>query len=191
MWSCIVTGKRLIGLALAGFVLFAAGCAGYGSYPGIEGDSANHDPNTLWMQRTMAEALIDATTRYPVDGPYAVNLPEGLAPSRMEIVLSWLGDEDANLLTQETADLPRYHVSRIWIRAQNAEVDVLTPRPEAVGPGGEAVYQPVTFYLHGGSRKWRVTSSRLWAIGSREAPVPNWADVQERSPATAGAGDDS
>lgn len=185
-----MTAKRFVGLALAGFVLLLGGCAGYGSYPGIEGDQANHDPNTIWMQRTMAEALKQAAERHPVDGAYAVNLPEGMTLSRMEIVVSWLDDPDANLLTRETADLPRYHVKRIWIRAQHAEVDVLVPEPSAGGPEGEPVYQPVTFYLEGGTRKWRVTGSRLWAIGSQEPPVANWADAPALSPATAGAADD-
>jgi hypothetical protein len=161
-------------LVLAG--AFMTGCAGFGTYPGIEGDGANHDPNTVWMQRTMTESLKEAVRTHPVDGPYAVNLPVGMTPGRMEVVIKWLEDEDARLLTAETADLPRYHVERIWIRVQNAEVDILCPTPETTGPDGEAVYQPMTFYLSGGQRKWHVKSSRVWAIGSRQAPISNFYD---------------
>jgi hypothetical protein len=161
-----------VALVLAGVTL-AGGCAGYSTYPKVEG-MALADVNSLGAQEAMVTALRYVAARRPIGEPYAVNLPVGTLRERMEVIINRTEDDDARLLTKENADLPRVHITRVWLRAGRAEVDVLRPVEGVAGPEGEPTYESYTLRLDGGFQPWKVNDARRWMVGVIPAPEPNW-----------------
>jgi len=153
------------------------GCASYSNYPALKGDTAVNDPNAPPLPDLMVKAVRHTVERHPVAGPYAVNLPADLKPQKAEWIVAQL-DEDARLLTEETADLPTFHVSRIWVRGVKAEVDVHRPLVDVPSPRGGAAQQMVTVKLDSGLSGWRAASSKAWAVGAFEPPAPRYETAQ-------------
>ncbi|MFG0273679.1 MAG: hypothetical protein ACF8QF_01345 [Phycisphaerales bacterium] len=170
----VIRRTRGVGVALAlGVVTLLGGCAGYSTYPKVEG-MALADVNSLGAQEAMVTALRYVAARRPLGEPYAVNLPVGTLKERMEVIINRTEDPSARLLTKENADLPRVHITRVWLRATKAEVDVLRPVAGVAGPEGEPTYESYTLRLDGGFRPWKVTDARRWMVGVVPAPAPNW-----------------
>lgn len=165
-----------VGVALAlAAGLPLAGCAGYSTYPKVQG-AALADVNSLGAQEAMVTALRYVATRRPMGREYAVNLPVGTLRERMDVIVRRVEDPDARTLTRERADLPRVHITRVWLRAGRAEVDVLRPVEGLSGPGGEPTYESYTLRLEGGLRPWKVVDARRWMVGVVPAPEANWHD---------------
>ncbi len=178
-------GMKSIVLSAA-LALLAPGCVGYTTYPpGAGRDAAFNSPNVPPGPEVIYQAVAYATSRYPVTGAYAVNLPPELDPKRVEYIFDLLDDPDAGVLSPEAeaARTPVYHVGRVWIRGVHAEVDVFRPVLDIPGPAGAEVTQMVTLTLRSNfASRWRVTGSRSSAIGLHEAP-----DRSLRDPVTAAA----
>jgi len=148
-----------------------AGCVGYANYPPIEGSVARTDPNTAPMSELMVESIKWTVQRYPVKGDYAINFPDGLLRKRTLQLMERIDDPRAHPLTEETAHLPIYHVSRLRIRGGTADVDIHRPVGDLRDPEGGQVHQAITLRLRGGMRAWRVESSRAWTIGAVQPPA--------------------
>lgn len=178
-----------LGLVIAlGSVI--GGCVGFATYPPIQGSLAVRDPNSPAMEEVMRAALAWTVTNFPPeygskapsDGPYAINLPEGV---RRRVYLSAakeLGDR-ARPMTPESESLPTYHIKRIRISENRAEVDVLRPVAEiGESPLGEHMHQQITVYLEGGWSPWHVVRHRAWAIGAFTPPPPYYMPIDDRTP---------
>ncbi len=159
------------------------GCGGYTTYPAPESgpgaDAAFNSPNVAPGPDVIYTALQYTIDRFPVDGPYALNLPPELSDKRVEYIFDLLDDPDAYSLTENTRDLPVYHVDRLWIRTTRAEVDVFRPVVDVPGPEGRQVTQRVTVNLEPRFARWRVVSARSSAIGLAPPPEPFF---RERNP---------
>jgi hypothetical protein len=149
----------VLGLVAAALL---SGCAAYFNYPSIGNDAAINDPNVAPVPTVMTLALRTVLTDHPPEGSYVVNLPEGMGRKQANRIVSDLGTPTAQLATRGTAELPVWHVSRIWIRGDRAEVDVLRPLAGA--------HQGTTVRMTGGPRPWRVTSTKVWPVGMLDVP---------------------
>lgn len=157
------------GVAL-GLVLAAGGC--HTNYPAVGGTSklvTSNNPNDVAPERCMIAAVKWVLAKYPPNavagGPQpeiAVNLPPGLRRSYYTRIASGIGP-NVRPLTQEIWDakqIPVYHVSRIWVRENQAKVDVLRPMFElGTTPDGRPIYQLVEVHLTG-PFQWRVELGR-------------------------------
>lgn len=157
--------------AFLGTVTFTlGGCAGYNNYPPIEGDTAFHDTNSLLMEDLLVRSMRFTLDRYPARGEFAINLPAGMGEARAKNILTRINDPRAHMMTREAAALPIYHISRVWVRGDEAEVDVQRPIASLRGPDAGPVHQTITLRLRGGLRPWRVQSSRAWTVGAAKTP---------------------
>lgn len=184
----------MLRIALAAALTLAlTGCAGYTTYPAPQAgsDAAFNSPNVPPAPDVVYTALAYTIDRFPVDGPYAINLPAQLDPKRVAYIFDLLKDPDARTLTQGTENLPTYHVGRIWIRGGSAEVDVFRPVTDIPGPEGGQVTQMVTVKLEPRFTRWRVASARSAAIGVASPPELAFRDQPETATASAAEPDDN
>ncbi len=166
--------RRVAALALGMIIGSAgalAGCAAYANYPSIGRDAAVNDPNVAPLPTLAYLGVRWTVDRYPVEGAYVVNWPRGMGRARATTLADRLGD-GARLVSPGTRGLPTYHVSRIWLRGDRAEVDVMRP----VG-GPDAGHQMVTVHLRSDLGRWEVASTKLWPVGMGEVPeLYGWED---------------
>jgi hypothetical protein len=172
-------------LALSTALLVApamTGCAGYANYPQIgTSDVAVNNPNVAPTPEAAFTALKWVIRRYPVEGPYTVNMPSGTYRRTGERVIELLKDPDARLLTPTNQHLPCYHIKRVWVRGERATVEVLRPvlRPPMDKPAGtpDTIYQSFWVKCEAGWKPWRVVHARAWPIGSDAPPnLQGWPD---------------
>ena len=179
--------RRFVALVSVSLLGAAAGCVGHTTYPPLESDPSRSvlglNAQNDFMARDVATAALHwAVRRYPVEGEYAVNMPAPMTPASQRAVLERLNEPRARLLTSETKSLPIYHLARIWVRGDEATVDVF--RPEA----GSGMDQAITLKLRGGVRPWRVVRTHQWMVGAQPAPAlrlvddPGVAVTDARSP---------
>lgn len=155
--------RALLGVVAMGMIVACgAGCATYANYPEIGNDAAVNDPNVSPLPTLEEEALRWVVGKHPVEGGYVVNLARGTRRSTAESIVKDLGG-GARLVSDESMGLPVYHVSRIWLRGDRAEVDVLRPV-------GEGAYQAVTVRLKSDFGRWVVSSTKTWPVGMGDVP---------------------
>lgn len=173
--------------ALAPIVL--AGCVASTSYPARPGqDYAARDVSHPSIEEICVEALTWTLERYPVPeeaaqptedgGVFAINCPVGMHPRVYERIVEKCGPL-ARPLTPETERLPTYHVGRIVVRSDKAEIDIHRPVLE-LGSSERVAYQPITLFVEGGLSPWRVKRSRPWAVGAFPLPQPNYFVQSDR-----------
>jgi hypothetical protein len=175
-------------LALAAAVAWAAtGCAGYINYPPVGDDWAiNHtnvNPSLAIMEAGMLRALRRSGAPGGLQhGEYVVNPPRGTEMRYAQALVDRLnaqpGFEGAQIVTPENGHLPCYHVTRVWVRGDEAIIDILRPI-QSIRPaeGQQEVHQPYTVWLRGGAfEHWRTVSTRDWPVGLDPVPMRwNWA----------------
>jgi len=168
-----------------GSALPLGGCIGYTTYPPANGQLASDDINGPPADELMIEALRWTIERHPPEGGGAavINLPEGVHDRAYRIIEYRLDDATATPVRAMAPGLegsPTYHVVRLWVRADRAEVDVLRPVSElGPSPSGDPIIQAVTIHLRGGLREWRVERTRPWVIGTDALPEPHYVGVAE------------
>ena len=158
----LVGRLAVAGLALAG--LFALpGC--YSNWPPVEGygQTELNNPSTRGV---LAAAGRWALQRYKPATPVAFNMPAGLRRSGVLEVIASIGG-GAQALTEETASTCTiYHLARINLTNDTAEMDVIVP----VGAGG-GEYQMTQLRLTGRGAAWRVVVAREWETLVRPVPA--------------------
>ncbi len=167
------------------------GCATYANYPARgEKDPAINDPNIFPAPEVIRVALERVLSRWPVEGEFVVNLPQGMTRRRAEEILRKLHDPNARLVSAEAAGLPAFHVTRVWIRpGARAQVEVLRPVFGIGGRDEAALFQPVTVKMRQSPlTAWRVDAVRVWPIGQAETPeLFGWPEEAPPQPAAAPA----
>lgn len=202
--------SALVGAALLFGAM--GGCVGYNVYPPEQGTGGFTDPSSPPMYQIMTESLKWAVKKYPPGGQMpptssdvpisaseaeaaaatprgsdeparvAISLFSSMRPDVYRFAVKEIG-QGAAPLTPENENLPRYMVSRVWVMGDEAKVDVFRP-VEGLGTGGGApLYQPITVNLRGGMKFWRVTSYRVWSIGTFSPPGPEYVSDSVAPPA--------
>jgi hypothetical protein len=165
-----------------------AGCNRWSNYPPIGDDTANNDPNMSPVPQATAAALEWVARKYPVEGPFVINLPQGTTRRTADRILADIGNPSARLVTPESKGLPAFHVTKIWVRESRASIDILRPITnfDAETERGRSPinYQLITVKLLGGPLRpgWRVDAApRAWPIGAHEPPpLYGWAAEWEQ-----------
>ncbi len=153
------------------------GCAGYTNInPSPEGASlANQDPNKINPENLMIAALsyvMAEDHRIPGSDPIAINLPAGTRKTTYERIARTIGHNVRPLTSDALATgVPTYHVGRIWIRNDQARVDVYRPVNDA-RTRGTRQYQEVTVLLKGGFQPWHRVGTTSRPIGLAVVPEP-------------------
>lgn len=183
-----MTASRLARFAFRTVVALAAcaavaGCASYANYPPLgtaKDDAAVNDPNVSPVPSIMRIALAHVIERFPVEGDFVVNLPEGMTVRRAQELMLKLGDPRANLPQAEVETRPVYHITRVWLRpGGTSEVEILRPVFGVGTPGDQAEFQPVTVRLRRTPLEpYKVDSVRVWPIGiAVPPPLFGWGDA--------------
>lgn len=153
------------------------GCAGYTNInPSPEGAGlANQDPNRVNPENLMIAALsfvMAEDHRIPGSDPIAINVPSGTRKSTYERIARTIGHNVRPLTSDALATgVPTYHVGRIWIRNDQARVDIYRPVQDA-RTRGQLQYQEVTVLLKGGFQPWHRVGSTSRPIGLAVVPEP-------------------
>ena len=159
-------------LGLSALALGLPGCVGDTTYPAANWQLASDDMNGPPADEIMIESVRWAVDRYEAgtEGPVAINLPD-VVRDRTYSIVAYRAGERVEPLERDRADLPTYHLTRLWVRGDKAEVDLLRPVTElGASPTGRPIIQAVTIYLEGGLRQWRVVRARHWRIGTDAVP---------------------
>lgn len=200
-------------IACGATALLLGGCS-YANYPPVEGAKlADTDMNIPPGPALMVLALEWVVDRYPPTGTpatvplgttgtleqelhppaaatptLAINLPTGISAANYQWVAGRLNGRAVPLTPEASERLPIYHVSRLWIRGRDAEVDVVYPVME-VGktPTNRNVYRGVTLKMQREiTVPWHVVRQQLWSVGTVEVPplyfVPRDQDFPQLPP---------
>lgn len=178
-----------LALVSAAAIATVGGCVGHNIYPPQSGVSGFHNPNSDPFPPLMTEAVRWAITRFPAVTPaewspplgvppegarFAVNLPVGVNRLVYLRVVDRAGF-GAVPMTPGNEHLPTYHVVRVWVGGDEAKVDVVRPVPGIpAAADGRPATQGITVRLRGGLKPWHVTSHRVWALNTLEAPALNY-----------------
>lgn len=184
--------NRTASILLASLVCSAAltGCYQQSSYPEIPTSQGYaEDPNRPATEQAMVAALQYVGSRWTpgqrmydpkveprglpyVNYPCVINLPLGMRKVYYERIPAKIGPQVLAATPENVAlGLPTFHVTRVWMRFNKAQVDVLRPMPEVgEGPTGKPVYQLITVHLEGGMKPWNVVYARSWPAGQISAP---------------------
>ncbi len=148
-----------------------AGCAPYVNIPPQAGDVALHNANLATVQDVTIAAVRALLDQQPIVGPYTLVLPRGTSPASYQRVTAALGE---NATTEVNAERPIVEVRQLRIRADKAEVDIVTPadRYEPRGQGRlttvYTTWKPFT--------GWEVNRLHSWtALVEIEEPAPDYA----------------
>lgn len=172
----------LTGCMLALVAGAVAGCASYANYPPIgtaADDAAVNDPNVAPVPTMMRTALLHLVDRFPVEGEYVVNLPEGMTRRRAEEFILLLRDPRARLPREGDESAQVFHITQVWLRpGGRSQVEILRPVFGVGTPGDQAEFQPVSVYLRRTPLEaWRVDGIRAWPIGiAVPPPLFGWSD---------------
>jgi hypothetical protein len=159
------------GLALGTLSASLGGCAAYANYPPLDGDVAVHSPNVPPMPQVVLKAFQTVIEEYPIDGDFVINPPKGTDFYKAEKMVEEIVTPGAHLVGEESAGLPAYHATRVWVRGDGAEVDVVRP---VAWDGGQSLNQTVTVRMKRKYGGWVVTSTKPWAIIESEPELFGW-----------------
>lgn len=140
------------------------------------------------VQNLLATSIRWVVERYPPpegagDGWFAINLPPGLTREQYIEVAMQVG-ETAAPVTPELEYLPTYHVGWVWMRGDDARVDVFRPVYSLSRPG-EVLYQAITLHMSRRWASWRVDRTQPWEPGVVELPPLHYMPPEEPQPGTA------
>ena len=165
----VCTALAITAIALSA-PLVLSGCVGWGTYP-RSGDALSPAAVNSSAGEEIIVAAIDwALVRDGVADPVVVSLPEVVKPYRARRIASKVGTRMRNATPQTGPGETVYHVGRVAIRGDEAEIDIYRPVFEA-GGDGTAVYQAITINMRGGIQPWSVERTRPWTLGAFTPPA--------------------
>lgn len=181
-----------VGVAAAIFCLPACTSVIYDSNP--EGVPLPADEEPDFASRTvlnlMAESLAWVSERHPPpddenNGWFAINLPKGVTAEQYIDVATRIGDR-ATPITPESESLPTYHIGWVWMRGDQARVDVFRPVYAFERSGGQVVQQAITLHLKRRFSSWRVEQTQPWDPGVVDVPPIYYMPEPETTDGEAG-----
>lgn len=163
--------------------LGAGGCVGYATSP-TRSKQPFEKPSPIYaVQEICAASAAYVVEKFPINGPYAVNLPAGLSRSDCERIIRLMKDENARVLTASTQSLPIVHVETVSVIGDGATSRVFRPvglsamqgsGKEATLPGGPtALTQCMELRVQGGLRPWHAVAMRGLMLGAIPTPELN------------------
>lgn len=174
-------GKMGISLASAIVATLALGaCVSYTNVPVPESAPAYASANNWQSIKVTRTALAAVINRFPAAGPdgrYAINLPNGTSRETAFKIIAGLPEGAILPYEGMGGEIPVYHISRIWIRASDAKVDVLYPITDV---RGNRLQGTVTVWLYGGISNWRADRFQSWAPGTIPTP-PIYVPLSEET----------
>lgn len=178
-----VFGQTALG-TLAGLLAgMLSGCVGYTTYPAASWQVASDEMNGPPADEIMIESIEWAVDRYEAGsgGSVAINLPDVVRDRTYRIIAHQAGERVVPM-QPGLEDLPTYHLVRLWVRGDKAEVDLLRPVNDlGASPTGEQIVQAVTLYIEGGLHRWRVERARHWNIGDDAVPPLHYLGEEAQS----------
>lgn len=148
-------------------------CTPYVSYPAEQGGryakgDINAQPGPIVMRQSLSRVITtDRAAGINDDTRWGVNLPQGMRQRTAELMLEGIervvGGDGVLVGEPGYENAAMYSVTRLWIRGDEARVDVVRPVN-----GGE--YQRVTVRLRGPLGQWRIESVLDWPEGLAEEP---------------------
>jgi len=201
-----MNSKLLVITAAVTLLASAAGLSGctkqYTNYPEVpSARGLSEDPNSPGAELAIIASVQyvvrryfpgsqhddDSTTqgvaRAAVDDAFILNLPRGMRKSFYERIVRRVGPNVLPMTPEalEQSGLPVFHVTRVWMRLHDAQVDIMRPMLE-LPPGldGQPIYQTVTCRLEGRFMQWRVVHARAWTPGLDPVPEPFFLPEIER-----------
>lgn len=179
----------LVAALLGGPAALVPGCATHANYPAIERDFAVNDPNVHpipgLMRRSLVRVLGDDRLHGRLPERWALNLPKGTGLGTAERLLAetmeQAGVVGGELVSLENDTLPIYSVTRVWIRGDQGEADVVRPVAWVGLDDRPWSLQKITLRLRGGRFKWDVVTARAWPVGTATTPeLFGWPQLAER-----------
>ena len=157
----------------------AGGCTSvvYDSNPEGPPSAAEEDPDyaSSTVQNLLATSIRWAVESHPPpppgvadDGWFAINLPRGVTRKQYIAIAERISDRAAPI-TPDLGPLPTYHVGWVWMRGDNARVDVARP-VYSLARDGEPVYQTTTLHLRRRFASWSVERTQPWRVGVVDLP---------------------
>ena len=175
-----------------------SGCVGYNVYPPMEGEHGFTNVNSDPFPPLMTESLKWTVLRYPPNehgeynepaagnvgvNQFAINLPPGVNRQLGERIAKNVG-MGAQPMLPGNDNLPTYSIARVWVKGDEAKVDIVRPVFNVAFDGhGAPVTQGITIRLRGGLEQWRVTSHRLWSYNSMAVPAISFLPGSDMAPA--------
>ncbi len=154
---------------LAALIAIPAGCVGVSTNPSIYDDPNARPVAAASIVEITAAAVRHVVSRYPSNGPYALNLPSSISDHQASLIVKRLAPSDAHLVTESSKSLPVYHVESVRVLGDEATVQV--HRPIAVPAGeGQPVTQAIEVKCRGGVQPWRVVATRGLMLGAIPPP---------------------
>ncbi|MFG0328625.1 MAG: hypothetical protein ACF8PN_01895 [Phycisphaerales bacterium] len=185
--------ERIVRMAsapcLAAALVLSTGCASYVNIPAQDGDTAVHAVNFAPVPSLMADAVGYAVNAFPVEGSFAIELPAG--SNAATYAKSLAQAPDGVRISDDSAGLPLYEVTRVQIRGSDAIVQVMLPQ----APDRRRLLE-VGF--DGRVSGWKIVNAARWypptmmeSIDLDAAPTDEVDAFGSDEPETEGAGGDS
>lgn len=145
------------------------GCVGVSTNPSIYDDPNARPVASAAVVEITAAAVKHVVSRYPVNGPYALNLPSSIPDHQAALIIKRLAATQAGLVTDAAPTLPVYHVETVRVLGDEAIVQI--HRPITVHAGeGQPVTQAIEVKCRGGVQPWRVVATRGLMLGAIPPP---------------------
>jgi len=157
-------------------------CVGYETHPPLDGQRTLRQPNSPLVTKPIEAALKWVILRYPPEGdaftgpentPIAFSLPEGFSADSYRSILQGLPRNVAPA-TETNAILPTYIIERVWVRGDEARVDLFRPMtatpPDPASTSQTPIHQLIRIELRGGLKPWNVTAHRTFLPGAFQTP---------------------
>ncbi len=168
---------------LVGVGLLAGGCATYVNIPEQPGFWASSNPDRATVRKVEVAALAELLEARDEPTPYRVHLPEGASYQTYQWVLQRLPGQAMANDANAPATGPLYDVVGVFVRAREAQVDVV--RPAATG-GMQLVSVYLRYYLDGWHpyrvRPWQIPVSEAVRISAPGADIDDDGDEPELAP---------
>lgn len=117
---------RVLGLSAIVGAALLTGCAPYVNVPSPESYRGPEPMRTAPVPNIVVESLAYVTERYPVEPPFAVEIPEGATETTWLEINRHL-PAPAMRGPEAGQDAPRYVLQALRVRGKHASVDVLLP----------------------------------------------------------------
>ena len=182
--------RTVVAVLAGGMCAVLAGCpgGGFSTWPPADetkvngGSTSSNDINRPPVLQVVGTALNYACRRFPPIAnanpedvptePFAINLPPGTTYRAAREICDFVHPL-CRPLTEETRNLPIYHIARINVRGSDSEVLVQVPVVGMISPEGGTLYKGVRIVMRSGTQNWRVMGHSSFPVAVLDVPELN------------------